>query len=472
VRTVLGSGLLLIASLLASPVAFAAQRFPPPEFETGYVMPLTQTPPARSVFLEYLDVGLLLVALGLAAYLALKRRSRKWLVALSVFCVIYFGFVRAGCICPIGAPQNVALALFNADYALPLTVLAFFLAPLVVSLFAGRVFCAAVCPHGALQDLVLVKPVKVPLWLEHGLSTLPYLFLGAGLIFAATGSAFIICRYDPFVPLFRLSGDLVILLVGVGLLVVGMFVGRPYCRFLCPYGALLRLGALVSKWRIRVTPDYCTQCRLCEDSCPFGAMREPALAAADHATRAADRRRLGWLLLLLPVLIFGGAWLGGTLGTTLSKLDADVALAETFLDPNRPPPEPGVQTPEDLALARAEKEADTLLASAMQVRGRFDLAGWLFGGWAGLVIGAKLIGLSLRQARTDYEPDRGACIGCGRCYLYCPNERVRLGLMPASELPPMPQPGPNAPEEGATETVPHSGSPAEEGSRSSIAKAG
>ena len=69
-------------------------------------------------------------------------------------------------------------------------------------------------------------------------------------------------------------------LSGAALLLLGVFVGRPYCRFLCPYGALLKLGAIVAKWRVRVTPDYCTQCRLCEASCPFGAMREPEVSPA------------------------------------------------------------------------------------------------------------------------------------------------------------------------------------------------
>jgi ferredoxin len=59
----------------------------------------------------------------------------------------------------------------------------------------------------------------------------------------------------------------------------------------------------------------------------------------------------------------------------------------------------------------------------------------IFGGWIGLVIGVKLISLALRRQRTDYEPDRGACVACARCFEYCPNELVRRGLMPASELP-------------------------------------
>jgi formate hydrogenlyase subunit 6/NADH:ubiquinone oxidoreductase subunit I len=52
-----------------------------------------------------------------------------------------------------------------------------------------------------------------------------------------------------------------------------------------------------------------------------------------------------------------------------------------------------------------------------------------------LVIGAKLISLSLRRQRGDYEPDRGACVACARCVEYCPNELSRRGVVPAPAVP-------------------------------------
>jgi len=77
-----------------------------------------------------------------------------------------------------------------------------------------------------------------------------------------------------------------------------------------------------------------------------------------------------------------------------------------------------------------------LLKSATSLRRRFWIACVLFGGWVGLVISVKLVSLSLRTRRTDFEPDRGACFACARCFRSCPQELVRIGQMPASELPP------------------------------------
>lgn len=430
----LAGGLALLAT---AALAGADLPFPPPEFETAYKMPSILTPPPRGLVFEYLDVAVLLVALGVASWLVHRRRSRRGLAWLSFFSLLYFGFYREGCICAIGAPQNVAYGLFNSGYTIPLTALAFFLLPLLFSLFSGRTFCAGVCPHGALQDLVLVKPVKVPPWLEQGLGTLPYLYLGAGMLFAATGTGFVICRYDPFVPIFRLTGSLFILTLAGIFVVSSMFVGRPYCRFLCPYGALLRLGSLVSKWRVRITPDYCTQCRLCEHSCPFGAIREPLPPPTSPAAVTPDRRRLGWLVLALPVLIAVGAWVGSRLSVPASKVHPTVALAERYvasqLSPPATPATPVEPTPDSRALGRAELSAPAILQSAADIRARFRTGGWWFGGWVGLVIGIRLISLSLRSTRTDFEPDRGGCYACGRCYLACPNERVRIGLLSPAE---------------------------------------
>jgi polyferredoxin len=385
--------------------------------------------------LHYLDVVVLLGALGLASYLVLKRRSRRGIIGLSLFSLLYFGFYRKGCVCTIGSVQNVALALGDPGYALSLPILIFFVAPLVTTLFFGRSFCAAVCPHGALQDLVLLKPVTLPRWLDQALGVLPFIFLGAGVLFAATGSAFLICRLDPFVPIFRLSGSFTLLMLGAVFVLAGMFIGRPYCRFFCPYGALLRLAGAISKWRVRVTPDLCTQCRLCEPACPFGAMREPALAALQPQELRRERLRFLALVALLPVWILVAGWLGSRFALASSSLHPEVALAELYLEPTSTNAVATLAMPETLARRRAERTAEALLPAALAARRRLQIGGWAFGGFIGLVAGLKLVGFSFWRRQTDYEPDRATCVACARCFAFCPQERLRLGLAPAEPVP-------------------------------------
>jgi len=269
--------------LLAAGPAGAVERFPPPDFESGYRLPQLAPPAGQVPWRDWLQVAALAAGLALAAYLALRLRSRKALAWLSVAALAYFGFYLAGCVCPIGSIQNVTAGLTDPHYAVPLAVVAIFALPLGFALLFGRVFCSSVCPLGAIQDLVLLKPLRVPLWLQYSLGYVPYVYLAAAVLLAATQSRFIICEYDPFVSLFRLNGTPSLFLWGGGLLALGMFVGRPYCRFLCPYGALLGLCARVARWRVKTTPDECINCRLCEDACPFGAIRSPTVEGGARA---------------------------------------------------------------------------------------------------------------------------------------------------------------------------------------------
>ena len=409
-----------------------AQRFPPPQFtETSQLLPVPTEPAVRALWLDYLDIGVLIAALVLVSWLVLRRRSRSGVVGVGIFSVLYFGFWRKGCICSIGSIQNLSQALFDSSFGVPLTVLAFGLVPLLFALFFGRTFCAAVCPHGALQDLVLLKPVKVPNWLDHSLRMLAWIYLGLAVVFAATGGGYIICQYDPFVPIFRLSGSLTMVLFGVSLLVVGIFVGRPYCRFLCPYGVLLGVAASVSKWRVRITPDTCTQCRLCEESCAFGAINKSAVDAPSQP-RATDKRRLILLLVLLPVLIAGGIGLGGLAGGTLAGKHRIVNLAERLqLEESG-----AVQDTTDASAAfrAGNNSIETLYADARALHHRYVVAARWCGAWIGLVIGLKLLSLAIVRRRTDYEADQAHCLSCARCYRSCPQELQRLGL-PVPETP-------------------------------------
>jgi ferredoxin len=161
-------------------------------------------------------------------------------------------------------------------------------------------------------------------------------------------------------------------------------------------------------------------------------MREPEIGPAGPQTLSIDRRRLAWLLVLVPVLLVGGGWLGSQFSAPASRLHPTVSLADQLVRAEGTPSKLSMLTPDDLALERARQAPKEILTEAAAIRRKFVTGGWIFGAWVGLVIGVKLISLSVPRRRTDYEPDRGDCFACARCFEYCPNELVRRGLMPAA----------------------------------------
>ncbi|SHF68977.1 4Fe-4S binding domain-containing protein [Mariniphaga anaerophila] len=396
------------------------QRFPKPEFESGYEQPTTITPEPRALSLEYFDVLVLLVVLSLASWLVLKKRSRQGVLWLSVFTLIYFGFYRDGCICSIGAIQNVTLSFFDPAYAISLTALLFFLLPLAFTLFFGRTFCAGACPLGAIQDLIIIKPISLPKWLNKTLGLIPYIYLSLAVLFAATGTDFIICRYDPFVGIFRMEAKFHMAVLGVSFLLMGMFVARPYCRFFCPYGVLLSWMSRFSKWHLSITPSACIQCKLCTNSCPFDAIDYPTNEKEVVKSGLGPKRFLVYAV-LIPVWVAAGVFVGERTHTWLSKANPDVYLAELLIsnpEIKNDPDNIDVQT-----FLASGKTMEPLVEEAKIIRGKFYIGSMIAGGFLGLVIGMTLLNTIVFRKRQDYLPHKGNCFSCARCVDYCPVEK-------------------------------------------------
>ncbi len=408
---------ILFSTSLQMMDAFGQQRFPKPEFEQGHVQPPTITPMPRGDFLAYLDVFMLLAFLGIVSWLVIKRRSRIGVYIMSILALLYFGFYKQGCICSVGSIQNVSLALFNIDYSIPIPVILFFALPILFTLFYGRTFCAAVCPFGAIQDLVLFHPVSLKSWLQTVLGLIPYIYLGLAILYAATATDFIICRYDPFVGIFRFDATFMMFVIGAIILLIGVFIGRPYCRFLCPYGVILHYVSKVSKYHITITPTDCIQCRLCEDSCPFGAIDIPSTTKPPENPRKSVRRFL-MLSIIIPLLIIAGGWTGARFHENLANVNPKVRLAENMLNPGKNVSEE-VKIEIDAFESTGTPVAE-LYAEAASIMDEFYWGGWILGAFIGLVFGMTLAGLTRFKYNKDYTPNKGTCFSCAKCVDYCP----------------------------------------------------
>jgi ferredoxin len=396
---------------------YGVQRFPKPEFESGYLQPETLQPAAHAGLLAVVDVIVLAIALTLVTWLVLKKRSRIGVFAVSVLSLVYFGFYRHGCVCSIGAIQNMTLALFDNAYVIPLSVIAFFILPLIFTLFFGRTFCAGVCPFGAMQDLVSFKPKRLGIRLNTVLGLVPYIYLGLAVIYAATGTDFIICRYDPFVGIFRFDASFGMFIFSGALLLSGVFIARPYCRFLCPYGVLLNWISRFSWKHLTITPSTCIQCRLCEDSCPYDAIDMP-VTDKNPEKRSDTIRKMILICVLIPFLMLLGGYTGSMLHETLAGVNGKVRLAKALLEPPSSTGKPELM--EVTAFKSSGKPVAMVYSEASGVLRQFYIGGWILGCFLGLVFGITIAYQMVTTYQTDYTPNKGTCFSCARCVDFCP----------------------------------------------------
>lgn len=160
-----------------------------------------------------------------------------------------------------------------------------FLVILSTAILLKRGFCSWVCPFGLLTEyqnrlhrFIFRKDIKIPRWLDYPLRSLKYLllffFLWAIIIQmnARDLDYFIYSPYNMVADIkmlhFFINISALAFWVLVALFVLSILVRNFWCRYLCPYGALLGGLSFVSIFKIRRNEDTCTLCHQCTRSCP------------------------------------------------------------------------------------------------------------------------------------------------------------------------------------------------------------
>lgn len=161
----------------------------------------------------------------------------------------------------------------------------FLLAAFLLIAFALRkAFCSWLCPVGTVSEwlwrggqALFGRTFDAPRWLDIPLRGLKYLLLGffANAVASMPVDGLKAFMESPYglmadvkmLNFFRFMGTTATVVMGI--LVLGsVLVKNVWCRYLCPYGALLGLVALASPTRIRRDPDACIDCAKCAKVCP------------------------------------------------------------------------------------------------------------------------------------------------------------------------------------------------------------
>jgi polyferredoxin len=273
----------------------------------------------------------------------------------------------------MGLKRFVLTGRYDAVHPAGLTI---FIAAIASAFLARKAFCSWICPVGAISraierlgDLTLRRKRRperlVPRALDLGLSSLKYLLLAFfGWIVLVRMDvpaieAFMFGTYNVAVDakMLRFFTDMsrTVAVTLAVLAALSFFVKHFWCRYLCPYGALLGLFSWASPQKVVRDPSACIDCRACTRACPVeiavhgkaavttpectGCLSCVAACPVEDCLAVGRKGRTGWSPWLVPAAGVGVLLLSWGVARFTGHWDTPVPLPD---------------------LAEAYRQADTL----------------------------------------------------------------------------------------------------------------
>ncbi len=161
-----------------------------------------------------------------------------------------------------------------------------FVAVIFISVFMKKGFCSWICPVGFISESLyefggklLGRNFTLPKWVDIPLRSLKYLllaffFISVSVLSAQELGSFIHSDFNKVADIkmymfFAHISTFSIVIIGL-LLILSVFYKNFWCRYACPYGALLGISSLISPLKIRRVERSCIDCGLCSQACPSG----------------------------------------------------------------------------------------------------------------------------------------------------------------------------------------------------------
>ncbi len=155
---------------------------------------------------------------------------------------------------------------------------------LLSSMLLKKTFCSWLCPVGTVSEVLwklgrrlFRRNLTVPRWFDLPLRNLKYILMAFFLfiVISMTAEALNDFMVTPFgiiadVKMLNFFRNMSItgMAVIASLVVLSVFIRNFWCRFLCPYGALMGIVSTISPVRIRRDAQACIDCGKCNKACP------------------------------------------------------------------------------------------------------------------------------------------------------------------------------------------------------------
>ncbi|MCD1294265.1 hypothetical protein CUJ83_04545 [Methanocella sp. CWC-04] len=213
--------------------------------------------------LPFIGLGYTIAVITVIAILFMKKKMNdKAGLFFLIISVFVSGILLGGLPNPIAPIQQIAYGLGHGKVN-PVHVAGILILLLTV-LFSGRIFCGYVCPLGAIQELMSrfrkkqVKPHTEVSGKVRAVILIGFIIVG---IFSP-----LYIKIDPF-GAFSLNPSLYQAAVFLVIAITAISVYRPWCAWICPFGALASLVSRFSLLKIGMN-ENCNDCGACKKKCP------------------------------------------------------------------------------------------------------------------------------------------------------------------------------------------------------------
>ncbi|MCK4847694.1 MAG: 4Fe-4S binding protein [Candidatus Heimdallarchaeota archaeon] len=250
----------------------------------SHFLTFLQDDPLELPFIAYLGVPMLIFWLITFLFTIMiieaKLMSKRVATIIYILTILFAGFILGGfpnAIMPIQQTLTTLSVGEGLKYLVPgLFVLSILFS---TSFLVGRMFCGFACPLGALQELIskinfksdvkAQRQNKLHIEVSSDLSRrIRWIFVLIIFIGAIIFGLEILPTFNPFPGFSLIALTITIPLIGlIIVMIASLFLYRPYCRFLCPFGAGSDLLSRKAKSKYERN-DNCVDCGLCEKVCP------------------------------------------------------------------------------------------------------------------------------------------------------------------------------------------------------------
>ncbi|WP_066497484.1 4Fe-4S binding protein [Abyssisolibacter fermentans] len=199
-------------------------------------------------------------------------------------------------ICPFGGVETF-IALIKFDVMVKKIHLSSIVMTSIIMILAilfGPVVCSYMCPLGSIQEWLGKLGKKIfknkynnimPKKIDRVLRYMRYFVLIFTVYLTTESLKLVFLEVDPYYALFNFwsseatIGGIIVLVVT---LLLSLIIERPWCKYVCPFGALIGLSNFISIFKIKRNKSTCIGCKKCDKVCPMNIEVSKKEVIKDH----------------------------------------------------------------------------------------------------------------------------------------------------------------------------------------------